>query len=137
MDDHAGILQQRIQVLALLGGGNEPLERVRGEEDEEEEARGDEAHDAEHARDEPLGQVAAEDGDRERPSREHQHPQQDRAFVRAPRRREAVVRGQARVGVRRDVGDREIVGDERVGERREGGRDEKEKPRRDGPRRRH
>ncbi len=131
MDHHARVLQQRIQVASLLGGGDEALEGIGSNQDEEQESQAHEAHDAQHSRDEALGQRAAEDGDREGPPGEHQRPEQDRAFVRAPGRGDAVVRGQLGVGVARDVEHREIVRVEGPCERGEGARDEDELPDRD------
>ena len=109
-----GILQQRIQVAALGARREQALERIRREQQEQQEADADEAHHAEHARDASRrGRLRAEQRDRERPAGEHQHPQQQRAFVRAPGRGEAVVQRQLRVRVGRDVQHREIVADER------------------------
>ena len=45
-----GILQQRIQVAALGRGGQQALERVGGEQHEQQEADADQAHHAQHAR---------------------------------------------------------------------------------------
>ena len=97
----------------------------------------DEAHHAEHARDHLVGQVAALERDRHRPAAEHQHPEQHRAFVRAPRRGDPVLQRQLRVRVGRDVEHREVVGDERVREAAERERDEQELSRRERPRERH
>ena len=109
MEHHARILQQRIQVAAVGRRRKQAVERVRREQHEEQEAEADEAHDAEHARDHLVGQMAAPQRDRDRPPAEHQHPQQHRAFVRAPGRGEPVVERQLRVGVGRDVQHREVV----------------------------
>ena len=132
-----GILQQRIQVAAVGGGGEQALERIRREQQEEQEADADEPHHAEHARDHLVGQVPAAQRHGDRPDRQHQHPQQHRALVRAPRRGDAVVQRQLRVRVGRDVEHREVVGDERLREAAEGDRDEQELPLRDRPRERH
>ena len=51
VDHHARVLQQRIQVAAVGGGGQQALERVRGEQHEEQEPDAHQAHHAEHARD--------------------------------------------------------------------------------------
>ena len=85
-----------------------------------------EAHHAEHARHHVIRQAAAEYRHRQHPDREHQHPQQQRAFVAAPHAGDAVLQRQRRVRIRRDVQHREIVGDESVGEAAEGDRDEHE-----------
>ena len=94
------------------GGREQAVERVRGEQQEQQEAEREQAHDGEDARHHLVGQVPAEGGDRERPEREHQQPQQDRAFVAAPDRGDAVVQRQRAVRVGGDVEHREVVADE-------------------------
>ena len=137
MRDHARILQQRIQIAAVGGHREQPLERVRGEQQEQQEADADEAHHAQHAGDHFVGQVTALERDRERPDREHEHPQQHRALVRAPRRGEAVVDGQLRIRIGGDVQHREVADDERVREAAPRGGDEQDLALRDRPRERH
>ena len=68
MDHHARILQQRVQVAAVERGREEALERVGGEQRESEEAGADQAHDAEHARRDLVGQLARAQGDGEGPA---------------------------------------------------------------------
>ena len=58
MENHADILQQRIEVRALGGRREEAQERVGGEQHEEEEAHADEAEHARHAGDHLGGQAA-------------------------------------------------------------------------------
>ena len=76
--------------------GSRRVERVRGEQHEQQEADADQPHHAEHARDASrragarLNSATAS----VQPA-EHQHPQQQRAFVRAPRRGDAVARAAA------------------------------------------
>jgi hypothetical protein len=67
---------------------------------------------AECARHETLRQLVAERGQRHRPQRQDQHPQQQRALVRAPHGADAVFGRQLQVGILRHVGDREILVDE-------------------------
>ena len=55
------VLQQRVQVVAVRRRRDQPLERIRGEQDEALEADADDAQHAEHARGEGLRQVLAED----------------------------------------------------------------------------
>ncbi len=130
MEHHAGILQQRIQVAAVGRRRKQALERIRREQQEQQEAERDETHHAQHARHHLVGQVAAPERDRHRPCAQHEHPQQHRALVRAPRGGDPVLERQPRVGVGRDVDHREVVGDERVDEAAERERDEQELPRR-------
>ena len=132
--DHSRILQQRIQVAAVGGHREQPLERVRGEQHEKQEAEAHEAHHAEHAGDHFVGQVTALERDRERPDREHEHPQQHRALVRAPRRREAVVDRQLRIRIGGDVQHREVADDERVRKATPRGDHEQDQALRHGPR---
>ena len=72
------------------------------------------------------GRWRLNDGHRHRPHGQHQHPQQERSLVRAPRRREAVGQRQLRVGVGRDVEHRKIVVHEGPREAAECDRDEYE-----------
>ena len=60
MDHHARVLQQRIEVAAVGRRGQQALERVRGDEDEEQEAEGEPAHHGQDAGHDLLGQVPAE-----------------------------------------------------------------------------
>ena len=110
VEDHARVLQQRVQVAAVGGGRQQALEGVRREQREEQEARADQTHDAEHARDHRLGQLAREQRHGDRPAGKDQRPHQDRAFVVAPHRGDAVVQRQRRVRVHRCELDREVVG---------------------------
>jgi hypothetical protein len=118
-------------------GWHEPLEGVGRKQHEEQKSRADETHHAEDARHHLVGQAAAEYADRHRPRAQHEHPQEQRPFVRAPGRRDAVVQRQAGVGIRRDVEHREIAACERPRQATEGDRDEHELPLRGRPRQRH
>ena len=124
MEDHARVLQQRIEVRALGGRREEAQERVGGEQHEEEEAHADEAEHARHAGDHLGGQAAGAEGDRGAPPSERHRPEEDRAFVRAPGRGHLVVPGQKRVGVVRHVEDGEVRQVERVGKAANGHRAE-------------
>ena len=72
--------------------------------------------------------------DRHRPARQHEDPQQQRAFMAAPHRGQPVRRGQQRVGMPGDIGDREIVDVEAPGQRGERSRDQQEHDLRGRPR---
>ena len=91
MINHAWILQERIQVAPFNGCRQQAIERVGGQQHEEQKADHDQAHDSEHAGDHFLREIAAENRHRERPARQHQHPEQQRAFMRAPGRGDAVI----------------------------------------------
>jgi hypothetical protein len=60
----------------------------------------------------------------ESPPGQHQHPQQQRAFVAAPDAGDAVFDGQQRIGVLGHVDHREVVGDESLRQAGEGEGDE-------------
>ncbi len=103
VNDHSGILQQRIQVTPVGRGRQQALERVRREQHEQQEADRNQRHHAENARHHFEGQMAAEQRHRQHPPREHQHPQQQRAFVTTPGRGETVKPRQAGIGIIDDV----------------------------------
>ncbi len=133
MNHHAGILQQRVEIAAVGGGRDQPLERVRREQQEQQESGAQKAHDADHPRHHRVRQAAAENRDGDGPQRQHQHPQQHRPFVSAPDGGEAIVHRQRGVGIGRHVQHRKVIVDEGVGEAREGDRDEHELALRRGP----
>jgi hypothetical protein len=132
-----GVLQQRIQVAAFRRRREQTLERIGREQHEQQKADAHEPHDGQHARRYFERQIAAENRDRERPAREHQRPQQERAFVRSPRGGKPVHRGQLRVRVLRHVEHGEIIGEKRIGQTAERKRDEHQLPLRNRARKRH
>ena len=132
MQDHADILQQRIQVAPVRGGRNQPLERVRGEQHEGEKTHAYQPHHSYSAGHEFLGQMPAEARDRDGPPGEDQQPEQHRALVPAPDAGDAVLHRERRVGIRCDIEHRKIVADERVHQRAERDRDKQELPQRGG-----
>ena len=119
MEHHAGILQQRIQIAPFGSGRDQPGERVRGEQQEQQEADADQAHHRQHARGQRVGKIARKDRYGAAPAGEHQGPQQQRSFVQAPAGLDAVVQWQFRVRVGGDVLHRKVVGCERPCEARE------------------
>ena len=74
------------------------------------------------------GQVAAEHRDCQRPGHEYPGPEQQRPFMRAPQRGDAVERGQRGVGIAGDVQHGKIEGDEGVHQRADGRAHEHELP---------
>ena len=83
MENHADILQQRIEVAAINGVLRQAAaERVGGQEDKQQEPKGDHPHHRQHPGDGVERHPAAEDGDGEGPDAEQQNPQQQRALVR-------------------------------------------------------
>ena len=112
MGDHPRVLEQRIEAAAVRGHRREPLEGRSGDRHHQQEERGEAEHHREHPRVElGLGAPVAADHD-QRVDREHEGPQDDRAFERAPQRGDAVVERRAQVGVERDVAHREVEGEE-------------------------
>ena len=100
MDHHARVLQQRIQVAAVGGGGHQA------------QRTGCDVNSMKSRKPTPTspitpstrasiasGRLRGSQRDRERPAREHQHPEQQRALVRAPRGGDAVVERQLRVRI--------------------------------------
>jgi hypothetical protein len=75
MDHHAGILQQRIEILSFRRCRDEASERIRRQQQEQQEADGDQSHHRKHARDDRRGKIAREQRHRTGPSREHQQPE--------------------------------------------------------------
>jgi hypothetical protein len=126
MHDHAGVLQQRVEIAAVFRGWKDAIERIRRGQHEQQEPEAHDPHNAQHASDQRIGQVTAEARNREAPAGQHQHPEQQRAFVRAPRGREPICIRKAGVRIRRDIGHREVVVPERPCKARERERDERE-----------
>ena len=108
MEDEAGVLQQRVEPAAVGGHREQPLERVRGEDDEGEEQRADAALDAEDAGTQRFADAVVGHRDQAAEDREDQHPQQHRPFVVAPRRAEPVDQRLRRMAVLGDEREREI-----------------------------
>ena len=84
------------------------------------------AEHAEHARRERAAAGAHARDHRHGPERQHQDPQQHRAFVRAPQRRHAIEQRQRGVGILGHVAHREIVADEGMHQHCDRERDEHE-----------
>ena len=120
MEGEAGILQQRIEAVAVERRGRDALEGIRGEQQEGEEADADQRLDREHAAAQGVGQVGAEDRDRGAEQRQDQRPQQHRALVVAPHARDFVDQRLGRMRVGDDVGDGEVGRHVGLGQRAEG-----------------
>ena len=116
VQDEAGVLQQRVEVGAVKGGGQGAAEGVGGEADEGDEAEADVAEDGEDFRAQVVWQRFAADGECGAPEAEDFYPKEQRAFVPAPGGGEAVVPRQQAVAVGGDVAHREVVREEAVGE---------------------
>ena len=124
VEDHPRVLQQGIEVAAVGGRGQQAVEGVAGHQHEEQETHRHQAHHAQHAGHEGQRHAGAVAGHGHRPAAEHQHPEQQRAFVAAPDRSDAVGQGQGAVRVRRHVEHREVVAHEADRQQDEGDQDE-------------
>jgi hypothetical protein len=120
------ILKDRIEALAVERRRIEPKKRVGGEQHEGEKAEPDQALHGEHPRPERRRQVAAEQGDARAVERKDPDPQDQRALVAAPGRRDLEDQRLRRVGVAGDVDDREVGDCERPDQRAEGEREKRE-----------
>ena len=123
------VLQHRVQVAAVRGCRRQPLERIRGQQDEEQEPGAHDAKDTQHACGERFRELPAEGRNRQRPGRERERPEHERSFMRAPYRREAVERRQRGVGVLRDIQHGKVIALERPGQHGERHGDEHPLPR--------
>ena len=129
MENHADILQQWIEVAAINGVLRQAAaERIGGEEDKQQETKGDHPHHRQHPGDGVERHPAAEDGDGEGPDAEQQDPQQQRALVRPPGRRHPIPHRQRAVRVFRHVADGKVIDHEGVHQQQEGAADTGEQP---------
>jgi hypothetical protein len=112
VNDQPGILQQRVQIAPLFGARQQSLEGVRGHQDEQQEAGADQTEHAQHPRDHVHGELLRAHGNRQRPQCQHHYPQQQRAFVSAPDRSDAVFERQQRVRMLRHIKHRKVIVDE-------------------------
>lgn len=62
MENHAGVLQQRVQISALVSSRKQTNERVTGEKHEERQTDGNQTHDADNASHHVLRQTTRTDG---------------------------------------------------------------------------
>ena len=108
------VLEQRVRARPVENTGRAVLERRRGSEADQREERGDDEHHDERPADKRIvGAPPEAPGDCRRVSRDHDRPQQDRPFERAPHRGHVVERWR---GGRPDllhVREREVPGDQR------------------------
>ncbi len=120
MDDHLGILEERIEAEAVgVQGAGRDGKGERGEREQEKEEDLDGREDRRRVGVEgDVGLVAH--AHHEAIGGEQPGPEEQRAFLSRPERGELVERGQGAVGVVEDVVDREVVG-EGCPDEREGG----------------
>ena len=104
MEDEAGILQQRVQLRPVQRRRDQPGERVRREQRKGQERHRDHRLHGQHPGLQAGAQIVTKAGDAGAIQRQHQHPQQHRAFVVAPG-------GRQPIGQR--LAQRTVVGDQR------------------------
>ncbi len=132
MQDHARILQQRIQIAAVGRGGNQPLERIRNRQHEQEKSQADESHHAENPRTHRRGQLAREERDGHHPDGQDQGPEEQGSFMSAPHGRQPIVQRQVGIRISRHVEHGEILVRKRIGQTAEGQGDQEKLPARGG-----
>ncbi len=120
VEGEARVLQQRIEIVAVEGRVDETRERVRGEQEEAEEGRGDGGLDRQDPGAQGRRQVAAPPGDHGAEKRQDQHPEQHRALVVAPGSGDLVEHRFERVRIGGHQPDREVRDDEGVHQREKG-----------------
>jgi hypothetical protein len=93
MKHHAGILQQRVQIPAVSRRREQAIERIGGQQQEQQETQTDQPHDGQNARHHGQRHALAETGHRASPTREHEQPQQHGSLMAAPGRGDAIGHG--------------------------------------------
>ena len=84
MEREAGILKQRVQIAAVGRHREQPRERIRGGDDEQQGAEAEQPLNRQGAGPQAGWQAPAEECDEPAEQRQHEDPQQHRAFVAAP-----------------------------------------------------
>ena len=121
MNNQSGILQQRIQIVAIEGRVREQsLKRVRCQQRESQKTHCHHAHHTQHPRDHHQREAAAKRRHRSHPAGQNEHPQQERALVVSPQGRKFEDRWQQTIGVGGYHGHREIVLQKAHGQQRKG-----------------
>ncbi len=113
MQNHARVLQQRVQVAAVGRWRVQSHERVGREQQIGQKKEGQKAQDAHHTGMQVGGQLAALPGHCNGPARKQKRPQQKRTLMRAPGGRDAVLERQVARRVVGHVHDGEVVDHER------------------------
>src|SRR3954452_2064473 len=118
MEREDGILPQRIEAGAFEGRRIEPYERIRCEQDEEQERRPQQSLHTERGGRQPIA-AALRKRDETGIKREYEYPQHHRAFMIPPSTGDLVEQRLRGVGVLRDIENGEIGHDERENQRAE------------------
>ena len=126
MEGEAGVLQDRIEILAFERRVGDAQERIRGDQDEEVKGRRDPRLHRKRIGLEHERQIGAEHRDQGAEEREDRHPQHHRAFVIAPDAGEPIDQRHLRIRILVDIDHREIRRDVAIAERAERHRDEEE-----------
>ncbi len=120
MDGQERVLQHRIERIALHRRMQQPHKRARGQGRVADEEGAQPTLDGQHQRLQPRRQAESGQGDDGAIAGQRQVPEQHRAFVAAPDSGHLVEQRLVGVGVGRDVGHREVRGDEGVHQGEEG-----------------
>ena len=104
-----GSCSRRIQFAALGRYREHALERIRGDQHEQQEADADHAHHGQHPGHELIRQIAAEQGNGRTPGTQQEGPQQQRSLVGTPDRGDLVHVGELGIAVRCHVAHGKIV----------------------------
>jgi hypothetical protein len=84
MESEAGILKQRVQIAAVGRHREQARKRVRRDDDEQQSAEAEQPLNRQGAGPQAGWQASAEECDEPAEQRQHEDPQQHRAFVAAP-----------------------------------------------------
>ena len=126
MHREPGVLQDRIEIAAFERRLREPRERIRRGQHEQLECSGDPRLHGERRRFQRRGQIAAEAGNQRAEQRQHQHPQQHRAFMVSPHAGDLVDQRFRGMRILEYGQEREVRGDVAPDQRKEGQTDEGE-----------
>ncbi len=97
--NQAGILQKRVEIVAIFRNIHQAFEGRRRQKNEQQHAKGDEPEHTDDACHHGFRQCLRQQRHRQCPCRQKNDPEQERAFMPAPNRRHAVNHGQFRIGM--------------------------------------
>ena len=116
VEHQAGVLQQGVQVFTVCRNVKIPQKRVGGDQHEQQKAYGNQRQNAQHPRHHGVRQLPGVNGYSKHPRAQHEHPQQQGAFMAAPDAGNPVHVRQLGVGVVGHIHHRKVVGEESVGQ---------------------
>ena len=120
MENKPRILQQRVQVAPFNREvGQRTGKWIGGKQNKQQKANADHPHHRQHAGDDVQRHTLAECRNGERPAAHQQHPQQKRAFMRAPGCCHPIPDRKLGIGIAGDVGDGKVINHEGVDQNQE------------------